>query len=181
MTTRGLSVQRRPVEGAVEPVTIEDLKLHLAIDSNDHDDLLNKLLADAREQVELYTGLSLIESNIKARWEELTTCELPYGPVISITSVKDSAEALVTDYSLEGFTGSFVSIKADSSSPVVAEYIAGYENDIPEGLKLAIMKLASDNFSERVGFSITGTNAAQALPNNWKETAKRYTRKSWFL
>jgi len=175
MTTRGLRTERKPVDGAVEPVTIEDLKLHLAIDSNDHDDLLNKLLADAREQVELYTGLSLIESNIKARWEELTTCELPYGPVISIGTVTGA------EYTLEGFTGSFVSIKADSSSPVVVEYVAGYENEIPAGLQLAIMKLASDNFSERVGFSIEGTNGAQALPNNWKETAKRFTRKSWFL
>jgi len=181
MTTRGLSVQRRPVDGAVEPVTIEDLKLHLAIDSNDHDDLLNKLLADAREQVELYTGLSLIESNVKARWEELTTCELPYGPVISIRSVKDSAEALVTDYSLEGFTGSFVSLKADSSSPIMVEYVAGYEGDIPAGLQLAIMKLATDNFSFREGFSITGANGAKSLPTSWEKSAARYTRKSWFL
>ena len=181
MTTRGLSVQKKPVDGAVEPVTLEDLKLHLSIDFDDHDDLLNKLLTAAREEVELYTGLSLIESDVKVRWEELTTCELPYGPVISLGLVTDSIGEIRTDYTLEGFTGSFVSIKANSSTPVASTYKAGYEAEIPEGLQLAIMKLATDNFTNRTGIDLSGNKGFQLLPNNWKETAKRYSRKLWFL
>jgi len=176
MTTRGLSVQRKPVDGAVEPVTIEDLKLHLAIDSNDHDDLLNKLLPAARLRIEKYIGLSLIESDLKVRWEELTSDDLPYGPVLSEVNVEGS-----DDCSFEGFIGAHMRIVANSSSPITVTYRAGFEDGIEEDLQLAIMKLATDNFSKREGFSITGNDSAKPLPNDWKSTAAPYSVKSWFL
>ncbi|MCF0059940.1 head-tail connector protein [Dyadobacter chenwenxiniae] len=169
MTTRGLDVLKTPVDGAQEPVTLEELKLHLAIDFDDHDTLLALLLVDAREEVEKYTGLSLIQSNVTARWESLTSAELPYGPVIGAVTGAD-------DYTLEGV--SFRRLCAGASSPVEVSYLAGYPIEIPAGLKLAIIKLASDHFTERTGVKVDG-NGIQVLPNNWKTVAAKYSRKSW--
>jgi len=178
MTTRGLSISR--VETGEEPVTLEELKSHLSIDFNDHDSLLNILLTQAREQVEEYTATTLLASDYVVRWEQVTTEELPYGPVIGVESVKDKDGEDVLSYSLEGLMGKFVSIKADSLTPVIVNYSAGYTS-VPFGLKLAIMKLASDNFEQRTGFDVSGKMTFQNFPNDWRKTAAPYSRKTWLV
>jgi uncharacterized phiE125 gp8 family phage protein len=168
MTTEGLSIFSTVVDGALEPVTLDELKLHLAIDTDDHNALLDSLLQGARREVEKYTGLSLIKRNVKVRWEKLTTAELPYGPVSSITSVKDKDGELRTDYEQQGLFGDFVSIQADTETPIVIEYIAGYDIEIDAGLRLAILKKAAEDFTYR---PLTG-------PGAWKPEAARFSRKS---
>lgn len=174
MVTRGLDVKRVVVDGAQEPVTLEFLKDHLAIDFEDWDDLLEELLLSAREEVEAYTGLTLVDANITARWEELTTRELPYGPVKSITSVQDKDDENITSHTLEGID--FKTIKADRCEPTVVKYLAGYD-EVPAGLRLAIMKLATDHFKNRSGISMD--QFTQKLPNDWKSVAKKYSRRTW--
>jgi uncharacterized phiE125 gp8 family phage protein len=174
MVTRGITVRKVVVDGAQEPVTLEDLKSHLAIDFEDWDPLLEEFLLSAREEVESYTGLSLVESNITARWEELTTRELPYGPVKSVTSVQDKDDVDLTCHTLEGLD--FKTIKANSCSPTVVKYLAGFD-EVPAGLRLAIMKLATDHFTNRTAVSME--QYTQKLPNDWKSVAKRFSRKTW--
>lgn len=174
MTTRGLSVKKVKVEGAQEPVTLEFLKDHLAIDFEDWDTLLEELLLSAREEVEAYTGLSLVDSELTVRWEELTTRELPYGPVKSVTSVQDKDNETLTCHTVEGVD--FLTIKADRCSPTVVKYLTGYD-EVPAGLRLAIMKLATDHFKNRSGISME--QYAQKLPNDWKSVAKKYSRRTW--
>lgn len=168
MKTRGLTILRTPTGS--EPVTLEELKLHLSIDFDDHDDLLNILLKSAREEVEIYTGLSLVDSDIKVRWESVTIAELPYGPVKSVT---ESAS-----YNLEGLMGSFVSVNDNTGNALEIEYKTGYTS-VPTDLKLAIMKLATDNFEQRAGISFAGTNAFTQMPNDWRKTAAKFSRKTW--
>ncbi len=178
MVTRGLSVNKVVVDGAQEPVTLELLKSHLAIDFEDHDDLLELLAVKARQAVEFYTGLSLIDTNVTARWECLTSRPLPYGPVKSITSVQDKDEVTITTHALEGQEGGQMSITAYLESPVVVKYLAGYEF-VPEGLVVAIIKHASDDFTNRTGISLDNNVASQRLPNDWKSAAKPYRVMSW--
>lgn len=163
--TRGLSIVKIAETGD-EPVTLEELKAHLAIDFDDHDALLNSLLKSARQTVEKYCAVSLVETTRKARWEQLTTAEIPYGPV---TAIVDESS-----YTIEGLIGDFPSIVSDGESVVTIEYTAGYV-EVPEPLKLAIMKLATDNFSQRTGISIEGARNM----NDWRKTAAPFSRKSW--
>lgn len=167
LVTSGMSIRKVPTT-EVEPVSVDMLKKHLQIDFEDHDELLSFLLTSAREEVEQYTALSLIESTVTARWETLTTGALPYGPVKEITSD-------ITAYTKRGLD--YPSIVANSYDPVEIEYTAGFET-VPIALQLAVIKLASDNFTQRTGIEIAA-NSAASLPNDWKSLARKYSRRSW--
>lgn len=178
MVTRGLSVVKAVVDDAEEPVTLDELKRHLAIDFDAHDELLADLLYAARESVEKYTNLSLIDTNLTVRWEALTTRPLPYGPVKSITSVKDKDNVDITTHTLEGQEGGQMSIKADREEPTIVKYVAGFDQ-VPNALRLAVMKCASDDFTNRTGISLENNVAAQRLPNDWRATARPFMAKTW--
>lgn len=167
LVTTGMSIEKVPT-GFVEPVDLDMLKRHLRIDFEDHDTLLEFLLVSAREEVEQYTGLSLVESEVTVRWETLTTGVLPFGPVKEITSD-------ISGYTKQGLD--YPKIVANSYEPVEITYIAGLEY-VPVALQLAICKLASDNFTHTLGVE-TGPNTAASLPNDWKSLARKYSRRSW--
>lgn len=167
LVTSGLSIRKVPTT-EVEPVDLAMLKKHLQIDFDDHDQLLEFLLESAREEVEQYTGLSLIESTVTVRWETLTTGVLPFGPVKEITSD-------ISAYTKKGLD--YPSITANSYEPVEITYTAGFET-VPSALQLAIIKLATDNFTQRVGIELN-SNAAAVLPNDWKSVARKYSKRSW--
>ena len=158
MTTRGLSITTAIIGD--EPVTLDELKDFAAVDFDDHDEMLSELLVSARDEVERYTGLSLIQKTITARWEELTTAEIPYGPV---TAIVDEV-----NYTIEGLIGDFPCLKADSEAPITITYTAGYL-EVPNTLKTAIKILATEMITKRGSGS------------DWKKVAARYSRKSWMV
>lgn len=167
LVTSGISIRKTPT-GNTEPVELDMLKKHLQIDFPDHDELIELILVAAREEVEQYTGLSLVESNITVRWETLTYGALPFGPVKSITSDISNYKRTGLDYPI---------ITADSYSPVEISYVAGMD-PVPINLQLAIYKLATDHFTQRTGFQMTG-NAGSVLPNDWRSVATKFSRRSW--
>lgn len=177
MESRGFSIKK--VSGVVEPVTLGAYKAHLEIDFDKHDTLLTEFLVSARIEIENFLCVSLIETTITARWEELGSEELPYGPVHSIETVKDKDGEDVTGHTIEGMEGSFMSIKADRTEPTVIVYKAGYQPPIPHPIKLAIMKRATDHFEQRTGFDLSGNVGAQPLPNDWKSVCRPYRRITW--
>ena len=176
MRTRGFSISKE-ITSSSEPVTLEMLKAHLQIDFTKHDTLLNIMLQAAREAVETFLCASLIETTITARWEELSTEELPYGPVNEIVSIYDGDGNSISGTAIEGLMKGFVSIKANRTSPTVVQYKAGYES-VPYNIQLAIMKLATDNFEHRTGIDLTAGSSG-LLPNNWKSVCYPYRRISW--
>lgn len=164
--TSGLSIRKVKTAGTLEPVTLDEVKAHLRIDFIEHDATLTALVIEAREEVEKYTGLSLVNSDVTAQWATLSTDELPYGPVLQIVSGAD-------DYTITGLD--YPSIKAESAEQVEVAYKTGWplESNIPQipaGLKLAIMKLVAVNFDEEI---VDGPGS------DWKSSAKRYSRKTW--
>lgn len=175
MPTRGFDIIKEEIGG--EPVTIGLLRKYAEIRSESHDDLLNELFIAARQQVEKFLCLSLVETDITVRLEQIEGSEeLPYGPVIALTSVKDEADADV-DYTREGLIGSFVGINTSRTEPTVIKYKAGYAADkFPYPIKLSIMKLTVDNFEQRAGFAMT---MVQKLPNDWKANCRSYRRIPW--
>lgn len=174
MVTRGFSIKKK-VTSLTEPVELDLLKTYVQVRSGFHDTLLTELLTEARERVEKFLCLSLVETEITVRWEELSTEELPYGPVKSLTSVSDSSGTIVS-FVMEGMLESNVSIRANRSEPTVIKYIGGFTEDVPKPIKLAIMKLVCDNFEFRTGITL---ETVQQLPNDWKKTCRPYRRIPW--
>lgn len=78
-------------EGA-EELTLAEVKRHLLIDelNTDHDNYLSILIPASRRAVEKYTGRSIVRKTMTVILQnQLGNIELPYGPVVDITSVKD--------------------------------------------------------------------------------------------
>lgn len=84
---------------AIEPLSLEEVKLHCKIEDVADDALVRAIIVAVREQAEHKTGRALIDQ----RWEQVlnwfpTTIELGYPPLVAVESVKytDSAGATQT-------------------------------------------------------------------------------------
>jgi len=78
-------------EPSVEPITSTEAKVHLRVDHTDEDSLIAILIQAARETVEQRTGRSLITQSRTIKMDyfpQTNTIQIPYGPLISVTSVK---------------------------------------------------------------------------------------------
>ena len=79
---------RRTVAPAAEPLSLAEAKLHLRVDHSDEDAYITGLISAARIACEERIGRTLINSTwtlTANSWDEID--ELPYPPVIAITSV----------------------------------------------------------------------------------------------
>jgi len=176
VVTSGIQVQR--TRTGTSPGLLDEVKAYLQIDMDDHDQLLGVLIASAVEKVESYCGVSIIPATVKVYWKRLgTTEELPYGPVQSIITA--------TGAEITGLIPGFAQAEPVVTDPVTIEYEAGYVLDpdtpitLPEGLRLAIMKLVADDFEHRTGVLVSTRTTVQFLPNNWKSVARPYRRIGW--
>jgi uncharacterized phiE125 gp8 family phage protein len=72
-----------------QPVSLDEAKAHLRVDSADEDALIEALVEAAQAHVEQYTGLYLAEQTVKLRaWGfDLGASRLPAGPVSEVTSI----------------------------------------------------------------------------------------------
>ena len=86
----------------VEPITLDEAKLHLRIDDDIEDSILLDYMRAARTHAERFTGLAFTEQTIRAviakdeepkiTWSKVSsdyTVELPLSPVLEILSVAD--------------------------------------------------------------------------------------------
>ena len=76
---------------AIEPVTLEELKDHLRVDSVDEDALLTGLLAAAREWCEGFQNRAYITQTLQLwldEWPAGNAIVLPRPPLQSVASVK---------------------------------------------------------------------------------------------
>ena len=150
---------------AVEPVSLADLKRHVNQTSTEDDEKLEAILHTAIENIEAYTSRSLGVRTVIAEWTRTGALKypLPYGPVVSVTTVTKvfedgTTENLTenTDYYVEGMDDKTVRLHTywGSSSGTIQvgfriTYQAGYSRGysatttkIPEPLRRAIMKQA---------------------------------------
>lgn len=165
----------------VEPVTVSEAKAFLSIDEDTdvHDSLIGSLIITARQAVEDYAGVSLVDSTVIVQFDDIIDSrELPYGPVKSITGVTDVDGDAIEDYKTFGIVNSFQRLVYVSDTMVQATYQTGYTT-VPESLKTAIKKKVADDFEQRTGFDVSGKITMQEYPNDWKSDAARYSRKTW--
>jgi len=156
---------------AIEPVTLEELKDHLRVDSVDEDALLTGLIAAAREWCEGFQNRAYITQTLQLwldEWPAGDAIVLPRPPLQSVASVKyygtddteytlDAADYRVSLYGYKGrvvlnYGKSWPSTTLRPAEAVVVEYDAGYGDDatdVPERARMAIKIVAAHLYENR--------------------------------
>lgn len=82
---------KRVADLGAEPVTLTEAKTQLRVTFTDDDTEITGFITKARKRVENYCNISIVYQRIQLiAWYHCQE-ELPYGPVIGIESVQDSA------------------------------------------------------------------------------------------
>jgi uncharacterized phiE125 gp8 family phage protein len=176
---------------ASEPISLEDAKMHLCVDTDDNDDLIEMLITTTRQHVEKMTGSALVTQTVRAKASCFADLErLPIVPVQSITSIKyldaDNVEQTLAPSSYELFGDGLVwgvRLAPNASWPsarAVADMVRvtavvgyGAAAAVPAPLVHACKLLLGQYYDER-GPMVTGTivsnleNAIEALTSNYR-------------
>lgn len=164
------------VAPTAEPVTLEEVKWHLRIDTDDNDFILEGMIKAAREHIEAILNRGIISQTwcmYLEDWpDDSDFIEIPYPPLQSITSI------IYTDY--DGTATTWVAATyyhADTNSepgrvilrygadwpaatlsplnPIAITYVAGYSDldSVPQSIKQAILLDVADLYENREGLS----------------------------
>lgn len=157
---------------AVRPVTLEQIKQHLRLDTNDEDDLLNSYCDAATEFIESHISKFLIKRNVRQFVDEI-----PQSNELLLEAEPVSEVTLVRGYTVNGEPHDFssneykflqydspprLSFEGTNSSSLSAngieiDMVAGYGDsgtDIPQNVIRALFVLIAHWYEHR------GTNAA---------------------
>jgi len=163
---------------ATEPITLAEAQAQLKVDGED--DYINALISTARVMVERYLNRSLITQTWTAYSDDWCDLELPYPPLISVTSVKyyglDSQTLTTLDPTQYYWVDNVkepgcIEFKYGTVKPLLmysrpnrieVEYVAGY-SAVPEPIKHAIKILITDMYKNRDQYMI-GANVNK-IPN----------------
>ncbi len=135
-----------------EPITVVEVKDYLNIDFTTHDTLIGTLITGVREEIEKYTGLSLIAKTIEYFDEEIPEeIKLPYPVHSEIVEVKFNG-TVSTAYFKTGLT-QFIIIP-DGVSVTTANDYGVYikykcSGICPPGIKTEILKLLDEKYRNR--------------------------------
>ena len=158
-----------------EPVTLAEAKLYCRVSTSVDDNQISLMIKQAREAIEVGTGLSLIPKTAVVWFTNFNgSFNLPYGPVNSFTSLIDENNNTIdaADYTLVG--GKFPMLTRPLWRNLKATYTVGYTN-IPNDLKIAILDQVSYDYENRGLDSNTGI-----CEKSWK-ACQRWTRISPIL
>lgn len=164
---------------AENPISLNEAKDHLRVDSTADDSLINGLISAGTAYFQNTYGIALVSGTYQHTRNTLANeMELPLSPVQSINSVvltdKDDVETTVGSdvYLLDtSHEPNRVRLRIDKSWPtldlrvtggVAIEFVAGYGDpeDVPEDLKSA-HKLFVSNFYENREPVVVGTIASR--------------------
>lgn len=143
---------------AIEPVTLEEVKLHLRIDGNEEDSYLLGLITAARQRCEEYTRRAFISQ----KWEfaldgAVDMIYLPRPPVEMIESVTlDGEEVDPANYTLLAANVFYpkVPLKVVNPGGLVIRYTSGYGDNaehVPKQIRQAILMLIGHLYEAREG------------------------------
>jgi uncharacterized phiE125 gp8 family phage protein len=160
---------------AAEPLSLADAKLHLKVDFDADDALITGLIAAARQMVEQYTDLVLIDTVLEEalrgfppdndRVTQGRDIVLTKSPVQSVASISytnadgnaqtvDLADTVLDNYSKPARiwpTGNEWPVTREGPASVKVRYTAGYgaAADVPSMIKQAMLLLIGDWYDNR--------------------------------
>lgn len=124
-------------ESGSEPVTPDEAKAHLFIDTADFDNLLDIYISAARQAVEKKYNTCLKTKNVKAVVYPGTTLPYTVDCDYTISTIKDSDDTTVTD-EYKDLSG-------------MGEYTVTYDvtENVTSALKIEVLKKIADLFENR--------------------------------
>lgn len=158
----------RTIDATSEPVSVNQVKDHLRIETNDDDNEIASLINEARNYVERITGRALITQTWTMNLDSLPECiYVPHAPLQSVTSIQYQDENNATQtlssalYTVDtkaepgrifqAYNQSYPSTYSDLNA-VTITYVAGYggASDVPETYK-RIIKLYCEKMFDMPG------------------------------
>ncbi len=158
-------------ESSTEPCTLAEVKSWAKVDLTDDDTLITELIKTARKQCEGFSGISLITRTVTAYIKNTAgDLELPYGPVVSFTSLTDvDGDAITSDnYILRG--GGFKYLVEPYDDYLVAVYTTGFTT-LPTQYKTGVLQQFTHLYENRGDNSQTDNLSDMA-----KQTLTPYRR-----
>jgi len=165
---------------SLEPVTLEDAKAHLKLDTADDDALIERLIAAARARAEWHTGRAFVTQS----WMLWSDCwaervEIPLPPLQAVTSVTvfapDGAATAVdpSAYTVDGASQPariafhcIAPIALRAINAVAIAFDAGYgatADDVPAPVREAILEIVAELYVHRGDGPEEISLSAQAL------------------
>ena len=155
------------IKPAAKPVTLEDVKRHLRVETDADDEYLDTLVDMATAHVEAVTGLKLV----RQVWRQYSDCAAPSGvfylevaPVIAVTDVRvyeangAFREIPVTSLELDNVSNpARLRIAEDvrtgrAFNGIEIDIVAGFGEtgvDVPDALKRAVLLLSAHAYEFR--------------------------------
>lgn len=155
-------------EIATEPVSLGEAKTHLRVTFPDDDQEIYDMISRARQAIEDYCSISIVQKRIVAILRATNDWDLPYGPVIALENVESKS-----GYSGYGsFSGEYYMdgdrLEATNCSELRLTYTAGYL-PCPHALKAAILNQVAFLYENRGQTSDSGVcDQAQQLANPYR-------------
>lgn len=162
----------------VDIVSLDEAKSQCRVRHSDEDALITRCVAAAISHIDgpggwLGRAIGLQTLELRLNSFACTDIRLPYPEIVSVESVKyiDGAGTEITmvaeAYELIGqdvspVWGTSWPSTRGSREAVRIRYDAGYENDVPEAIRAAILLMTADLYRQRETF-VTGT-IATAVP-----------------
>lgn len=177
--------------GATEYLTLTQLKAHLQITYTDDDTYLTDLIASCRAALEQFCNISLVQKTITLFADLYCERELPYGPVVSLTSasLKDgnsvyNAQTSGTGYELDGISGGFQVFRPLISGRYKLVYVAGYvAAKVPKDLILDHKRICGYCYENKGDQALTSLQGGMERPKGLDEAlelfASRHRRLTW--
>lgn len=177
--------------GAVEIITLTQLKAHLQITYTDDDTYLTDLIAACRSAMEMFCNISLVQKTITLFADLYCERELPYGPVVSLTSAslktgtgEYTTQTTLTDYELDGIAGGFQIFRPFTSGRYKLIYVAGFvAAKVPKDLILDLKRICGYCYEHKGDEALTSLQGGQDRPKALDEAlelfASRHRRLLW--
>lgn len=158
-------------ESATEPVTSSEQKAYSRITSTAQDSIIAIMIKAARQAIERYTNMSLIERTVTVQFNNpCGKYELPWGPITGDVVFTDKDGNTVDDVELVGLD--FKTVVNPLVYGTKAVFPAGYTAaNIPSDLKIAIMDQVDFMYEFRGSNIEMGTICPKALA-----TCQRWAR-----
>jgi len=178
---------------AAEPVSLDDAKAYLRLDSDDEDALVTTLVTAARLHVEGATGRALLTQSwrlVLDDWPSVGLLRLPVGPLQSLTAItaydiNGDPVTLSTDGVLWDAQAapSLLYLPAGFGDGVVLrpfqgveiDYVAGYGTDpadVPATLRQALLLLVAYWFENRDAVVLAGSGSV--IPSGFDQLVGPY-------
>jgi uncharacterized phiE125 gp8 family phage protein len=171
--------------GAVEYLTLTQLKAHLQITYTDDDTYLTDLIVACRAAIERFCNISLVSKTATVLADYYCERELPFGPVTTFTSASlktatntYTAQVANTDYEVDGIANGFQIFRPFSVGRYKLIYTAGYAaTGVPKDLILDHKRICGYCYENKGDQALTTLQGGMDRPKGLDEALELFATK----